>query len=461
MSGPKVVRIVTREELQAIGRSQLKIVEDSIAAFVKMAKRHDQFNQDAAIELGRRRDSLSDFFARDDWTALQAQSTALVEFLKEEVNRIRTQAVSEAEKKRSKRIRIVAAATSLISAYETSGRIPSTELRKVVVDAESAKESELASLQSILNVAFQELHPITETSAPSKKQRELAALLGEGEKNQTFLEWLESQTFDSKESFDPRLSSLLAEIEAFDGQGANQHFMDRVHIISGEPVFNRRALLTDSLVLDLSTHCRLRRERESLETKLREVRSSLSVIDSSIARQFVLNITNALESFEIITCEHLLRESKVALEAEANALAASARRRAVLEGLAHLGYEVKEQMATAWVKEGRVVVTKPGTADYGVEFGAPANASRMQVRLVGSDRPLAPRDTRRDTDMETIWCTEFQELKKRLSADGTNLVIERAVGGGIQPVKTVSIDTVGRINQVDSKGQNSASRSAP
>lgn len=44
MSGPKVVRVVTREELQAIGRGQLQIAEDSIAEFLKIAKRHDHFN---------------------------------------------------------------------------------------------------------------------------------------------------------------------------------------------------------------------------------------------------------------------------------------------------------------------------------------------------------------------------------------------------------------------------------
>jgi hypothetical protein len=39
-------------------------------------------------------------------------------------------------------------------------------------------------------------------------------------------------------------------------------------------------------------------------------------------------------------------------------MAAVERRRAVLEGLASLGYEVSEGMATAWVKEGRVVLRK-------------------------------------------------------------------------------------------------------
>jgi hypothetical protein len=133
-----------------------------------------------------------------------------------------------------------------------------------------------------------------------------------------------------------------------------------------------------------------------------------------------------------------LAEAKMVLESETKAFEAAARRRAVLEGLSKLGYEVKEQMATAWVKDGRIVVSKPGSTDYGVEIGAPADASKMQVRLVGSDRPAAPRDTRRDTDMETIWCSEFTKMKAQLAEAGTDVVIERALGVGVQPVKTIS-----------------------
>ena len=59
---------------------------------------------------------------------------------------------------------------------------------------------------------------------------------------------------------------------------------------------------------------------------------------------------------------------------------ADARRRAVLGGLAKLGYEVRESMSTAWAQEGRLVVRKPNTTDYGVELGGPSDVSRLQVR---------------------------------------------------------------------------------
>ena len=54
----------------------------------------------------------------------------------------------------------------------------------------------------------------------------------------------------------------------------------------------------------------------------------------------------------------------------------------MLEGLAALGYEVREGMATALAEKGRIVVRKPAATDYGIELGAPQGAARLQVRVV-------------------------------------------------------------------------------
>ena len=64
--------------------------------------------------------------------------------------------------------------------------------------------------------------------------------------------------------------------------------------------------------------------------------------------------------------------------------------------------------------------------------------ARLQVRLVGSDRPLLLRDTQRDRDMETIWCSEFGRLQKLVTGCGGEVVVERAVAVGVEPVKTVT-----------------------
>lgn len=149
-------------------------------------------------------------------------------------------------------------------------------------------------------------------------------------------------------------------------------------------------------------------------------------------------ITAAIDS-GLEGADDILTEAQTLIDRETAQLAASARRRAVLQGLAELGYEVRDTMETAWVRDGRLVVRKPNATDYAVEVAAPAEASRLQVRLVGSDRPASPRDARRDCDMETIWCSEFAQLQQLLATRGGEVIIERAAEAGVQPVKTVPL----------------------
>jgi len=74
-------------------------------------------------------------------------------------------------------------------------------------------------------------------------------------------------------------------------------------------------------------------------------------------------------------------------------------------------------------------------------MGAPADAARLQIRMVGSDRPSTPRSTQRDRDQETIWCSEFGRLQDLIAKSSGELIIERAATVGAVAVKTVVMET--------------------
>ena len=111
----------------------------------------------------------------------------------------------------------------------------------------------------------------------------------------------------------------------------------------------------------------------------------------------------------------------------------------MLGGLASLGYEVREKMEAAWANDGRIVVQRPGVWDYGVELAAPPDASRLQARVVGSDRPRTARNAERDEDQETIWCGEFDRLLATVAEGGSLIELEHARAPGEQAVKTISL----------------------
>jgi hypothetical protein len=92
-------------------------------------------------------------------------------------------------------------------------------------------------------------------------------------------------------------------------------------------------------------------------------------------------------------------------------------------------------MATAWVKDGRVVLRKAANPGYGVELSG--NSDLLQVRAVGIGDPAEARDAVRDRDMETIWCSEFERLQTLVAKRGGNLSIETARPIGQYPLKII------------------------
>lgn len=439
MSGPKVVRVVTREEQEAAARQQVLRVDAALQELQRCAQRHGVLDEALAARIDVRRERIAQLFREGRWAALQKEGPAEVGFLRAEQERIRTEAVRRTEAARSRDLRTEAAARTLLAAFGAAGREPPAGLLDAARAARGADAATLTQMERSLAEAFRQLAPVPRAGATAA-QRELAARLGAGEEGQRFSEWLAAQRQGPGGEVDSRLEALLAEVQALEDAAVVRPFLERADTISRETQAGRRALLTDALVLEVAAHRRAQREREAAAVRLREARADLMALDTLVPRTLAASIEVALDAGNLDGTEGLLKEVQGVLEAERQSLAAAARRRAVLEGLAALGYEVRETMAVAWAQEGRLVVRKPGAPDYGVELGAPADMARLQVRLVGAAHPQTPRDARRDRDMETVWCGEFQQLRGNLEALGTDVTIERALAVGVQPVKTSALE---------------------
>lgn len=196
-------------------------------------------------------------------------------------------------------------------------------------------------------------------------------------------------------------------------------------------------LVADSLLLDLTSAVKSGRERARLESDLAERRAELSEMKSPEAAALRAEIEQALAKPAGNELE-LVRRADFLIEAEARSLAAEERRRAVLEGLASLGYEVSEGMATAWVTGGRVVLRKAANPGYGVELSGGSQSDILQLRAMGIGNPAEARKLGRDRDMETIWCGEFERPQSLVAKAEGNLSIESARPVGQYPLKMVA-----------------------
>ncbi|MCK1266897.1 hypothetical protein IVB44_01405 [Bradyrhizobium sp. 49] len=199
----------------------------------------------------------------------------------------------------------------------------------------------------------------------------------------------------------------------------------------------RQTLVADSLLLDLTSALKSGRKRARLQRDLADRHAELSEMKSAEAAVLRVEIEQALAGSGD-NSQELIRRANFLIEAEVRSMATEERRRAVLEGLASLGYEVSQGMMTAWVAGGRVVLRKPANPGYGVELSGGSQADVMQVRTVGMGNPAEARDANRDRDMEAIWCSEFERLQSLVAKTGGSVSIESARPAGQFPLKVVA-----------------------
>lgn len=438
MSGPKVVRIVTREEIEAICRRHLREFDLAAERLRRRARRYDSLDARLDEDLRQRRTRLQGLFDQDRWADLQKSAPAMTAYLAAEETRIQAEAIAALEAARTRRRHVCDTARSCEMALRASGKEVPEQLLRIIKRAPTASDRNVATMSEVLGAISGELFA-GEAGGGARHDAALAARLGVGQVAQSFATWqAERAAFEAR---DQRLDNALAVIEATEDAATVARFRERSAAILQEPSSDRRALLTDSLMFEAGEIVARRRRMESKLAQLQSVLAALDALNSP--SQVRKDIQRAIESEDYLAIDSLIAKGQAVSEAETQQLAAVARRRAVLEGLAELGYEVTEGMNTAWIKDGRVILRKPGVADYGVEIGAPADASRLQVRLVGALHPKSPRSRERDRDQETIWCSEFHQLQALVGRSNGSMVIEKALEVGAVAVKSIDLGEAG------------------
>lgn len=430
MSGPKVIRVVTKEELQAICRRLLATVDAAAAEFLRATPA--QSKQIARHEIARRRHELEALIDAGRFSEVQRHVPMHLQFYRAEAKRLEREAIAAAERQRKARRNVADAARSLAMAFASAQRSAPTGLANVERSAFTANDQQLTQLQAIVDEAFRLL--ASEKTVENKLDTKLTRRLAAGTAPKTLAEWIAIQP--AAPASRGRLDSVLAELEVIASNAVVQELFERAARISTEPSAGRRSLLEDSLILEASRAVQSERADANLQARARQAIEELAAVagDESIATkgrlESALQTGEALEP-AVITAQHFL-------EQEGKRLAADARRQAILRGLADLGYEVREGMATALAREGRIVLSRSGATDYGVEIGSPPDAERLQVRVVGSDHPATPRSQDRDRQAEEQWCGDVSTLTASLARSGTDIVIERAAEVGAVPLKTAA-----------------------
>lgn len=429
MSGPKAFRIVTRAEIISICRRNLARLDAAIEVWTSSCQRSGTVSQADIHNVIARRDELRRLLDADRFTDLQKQVAAEISYLQADaIQRAEKAAEAEVRSKHDLR-RTKAAAQALLARLESSRIDLPLDIRRELMTSISSDR-----LSSAISKGLLLLQPTDQTQRVTERQRDLANRLGAAEHRTTLEEWMSQQPHANDEAL-LRVDVLLGELR---GLGVDPSpFSARISALEAETPA-RKALVADSLLLDLAASVKNGRERARSVSELLERRAELSEMKSPEAISLQTEIDQALATPIAGNEPELIKRADFLIEAEVRALASEERRRVVLEGLASLGYEVSEGMATAWVKDGRVVLRKAASPGYGVELSGGSQSDLLQVRAVGIGNPVETRDTSRDHDMETIWCGEFERLQSLVGKSGGRLSIESARPVGQFPLKVIT-----------------------
>lgn len=426
MSGPKVVRVITREELVAAGESLLRRVDAALSEWERASAAAGASAAEQKVSK-ERRDALEQMLRADRFREFGQAAVAEIDFLESDATRRLERAAQARAQERAR----------LASGQELARVL----LRQTAKNSQSrhdleraaAGELELKELDATLARAKLTLFQPAASHATANQQA-LAARLAGGEKSEVDFEaWRQKLVGGSA-----RLEALLGNVSELEllgeavGAAALHKEVMTAASIEEEGV---RGMRLDSLVVALKKAKGDAVTRERLRRRVVLVAAELDRFSGVGAAAGAAEALRAAAASSPADLRSALESAEKKLKELQEMQVAAARRKAVLEGLAQLGYQVHEELSTATSTGGRLVVRNPAAQGYGVEIAAGAGNERLQLRAVAFD---ANRDASRDIPEEQRWCDDFGALKRALKARGSDVIVEKALGVGAVPMKLLA-----------------------
>jgi hypothetical protein len=431
MSGPKVVRIVTREEIVALCEGHLARLHTAVEEWIKIGRRNGTLTEVEISATQGRYEALRSLLAQDRFVELQKAVPDEIAFLRADHESRLARAAEAKAKARVAQRRTEGVAASILITLERRGVPVPAELHSALEDAAAGRSDGTTAISQ----AFALLSDKKDTGV-SDHQRWLADALKDTNDRQSFNQWLASQSTSIDDEDFLRLDLRIAELAVILGEASTREFEARLRrLFSNEPS-PHRSLLMDSLELDLVQAVTKARDQSALQSRLRMLAAELSQLGHESAEALSRSIVTRVDEPSVTLIE-LEKEATTVLSRFREEAAAQSRRHAILKGLTDLGYQVSEGLETAWVRDGKVVLKKASQSGYGVEIGGRVDSGRVQMRTVAIRNTDAPADAARDRDAETIFCSDMTKLQAQFAEAGGGIVIERALPVGATPLRVV------------------------
>jgi hypothetical protein len=437
MSGPKVVRIVTREEIIANCEGMLSQFREAIAQWRGVGRRNDLVTEEELAATQNRLSELETLLRTDQFAALQRQIPREIAYLKSDMARRLGDAATRVANARGRARRLAETAGQLLAQIKTIGSATPPALVTQLAAAAEGSITDAAAIEQLLHQALLQLADRKPDSKTSDVQQALAQRLGDGTPAESLDGWLAAHP-STTEAADCEVDRAIAELALEGAELEADLFAQRQRAIGQEEAPQRRRMLIDTLLLDLANARAALRERRARLDALAAQTALLAPIDDGMARELESKARAILTAGDAEAAARLLPTIDEFILAQRKQLAARARRKAVLAALEKLGYEVREGMETAWASEGKLAVKRSADPGIGVEISGAPEAERMQLRPIRFTDARSASSGNADRDIEVRWCSDFDLMQQQLADQSCALVVEKATPVGEVPVKIVA-----------------------
>jgi hypothetical protein len=438
MSGPKVVRIVTREELIANCEKHLARLEAALQRWEKVGRRNGLLSNEEIERAQKRCAGLRSLLAADQFAKLQKEVHDEIAHFKADMERRLSEAAARAAAVRLYGSRLAAMAQQILdrsargekSISDTQRRELQAVVQSKGADREHAEKVLAGALASGIAGAAMTLTP---------EQRALAERLRGDDRAGSLEEWLQNNATET-DAFALKADKAIEEMSLVAGEEEAAPLAARYRAVLAEPLGRRRPKLADTLMLDASRALASARARAEALRALELEAVSLSSIDRPQARGLAQRISAAVAARDTSDAVALTKQVTALVEQERKVLAAKAQRSAIVNALKELGYEVREGMETAAPQAGKVILRRAANTEMGVEVAGMQGGGRVQFRPVRFGPAATASDHGKDRDIETIWCSDFARLNEKICADNGNFEVQQARPVGADPVLFVTDD---------------------
>ncbi len=450
MSGPKVVRIVSVEEKQQVVKQQQRKIVKMLQTLHVFVQQHNLLAHSLIGQLQHRR---KDYEAlnEDDYYRIEAFAEQEIQFLKTRLQELEQELVKKRMHDKNRIRRIKMAAHSLKQAYQQREiALPETIATLITLSPESnSNADQLVKHEQQLKTALQALTQaaVQPSKTLSTEQQALKSRLQSDAAITSFSTWL--TTYEPKPSKQQiRLDTLLTYLSLMPPMPLRhsqiQTFITRAEALEQGIQTTQFAVKMDSLIVDVSTFIQLQKHQKQQQEALQHYQETIESIEPENTSDMLQRIKQVLiiltkQTEREFDLDSFVQQAHDYVETLQNDHAADSRRHAVLTGLQALGYDINENMTTAWVENGRLIVKKSAVDDYGIELAAPSNMQRIQARVtVNNDAKQRSMTT--DNAAEEAWCGDFSQLKQTLADDKGEIIIDRALAVGSQALKEIATE---------------------